>query len=92
MLCNECVPGCLEDLKRAECAKFNIAALENAGWGWMGWGMMEGKAVSTSRDRYDHNGIDGQGFHAWLKKNGTLRDGLDFLLAPPARKAPWSES
>jgi len=88
MLCNECIPGSLDDLKRAECAKFNIEALENAGWGWMGWGLKEGKAVSTRRDRYDHNGIGGQGFHAWFKKDGTLRDGLDFLLAPPARKIP----
>ena len=39
MLCSECVPGCLDDLKRAECAKLNIAALADAGWGWMGWGL-----------------------------------------------------
>ena len=47
--------------------------------------------VSTRRDRYDHNGIDGQGFHAWFKKDGTLRDGLDFLLEHPARKTPLSK-
>jgi len=91
MLCNECIPGCLDDFKRAKCAGFNIEALENAGWGWMGWGMKEGKAVSTRRDRYDHNGIDGQGFHAWFKKDGGLRDGLDFLLEQPAMKDPWSK-
>jgi len=89
MLCNESIPGCLDDLKRAKCARFNVDALENAGWGWMGWGMKEGKAVATRRDRYDINGIDGQGFHAWFKKDGALRDGLDFLLAPPENKAPW---
>jgi len=88
MLCNECVPGCLDDSKRAECAKFNISALTAAGWGWMGWGLKEGKAVATRRDRYDVNGIDVQGFHAWFRNDGELRDGLDFLLSPPA-KAPW---
>ena len=34
---------------------------------------------AARRDRYDPNGLDGQGFHAWFYANGTLRGGLDFL-------------
>ena len=89
MLCNECIPGCLDDLRRAECARWSIAALEAAGYGWMGWGMREGRAISTRRDRYDGNGLDNQGFHAWFNADGSLRSGLAFLREPPARRAPW---
>jgi hypothetical protein len=89
MLCNECIPGCLDDLRRADCARWSIAALEEAGYGWMGWGMREGKAISTRRDRYDGNGLDNQGFHAWFKADGSLREGLAFLREPPSRHAPW---
>lgn len=92
MLCNECVPGCLDDLRRAECARWTIAALEAAGYGWMGWGMREGKAVSTRRDRYDGNGIDNQGFHAWFNADGALRAGLEFLRKDPTFRAPWQKT
>ena len=57
---------------------------------WMGWGMREGKAISTRRDRYDGNGLNGEGFHAWFNADGTLRAGLEFLLEPPRFPAPWS--
>lgn len=89
MLCNECVPGCLDDLRRADCARWSIEALEAAGYGWMGWGLREGKAISTRRDRFDGNGLDNQGFHAWFTASGRLRQGLEFLLDPPRRRVPW---
>jgi hypothetical protein len=89
MLSNETVPGCLDDIKRAECACWTIRMMEEAGFGWMGWGMREGRAISTRRDRYDGNGIDGQGFHAWFNADGTLRAGLEFLTERPALPAPW---
>jgi len=90
MLCNECIPGCLDDLRRAACARWSITALEEVGYGWMGWGMREGKAVSARRDRYDANGLDNQGFHAWFNADGSLREGLEFLTEPPRRRAPWA--
>lgn len=89
MLSNETVPGCLDDAKRAACARWTIAKMEDAGYGWMGWGMKEGRAISTRRDRYDGNGIDGQGFHAWFTSTGQLRPGLEFLTEPPRFHAPW---
>ncbi|MFC1452323.1 hypothetical protein ACFLSJ_03150 [Verrucomicrobiota bacterium] len=91
MHCNECIPGCLDDQRRAECARWSIAALEEAGYGWIGWGMREGKTVSTRRDRYDGNGLDDQGFHAWFTADGSLRAGLEFLRDPPRRRAPWEK-
>jgi hypothetical protein len=63
--------------------------LAAAGLGWMGWSLREGKAISTRRDRYDGNGLDGQGFHAWFTKDGKLRAGLEFMLELPKVKAPW---
>ena len=89
MLCNEAIPGCLDDGKRAECARWTIRKMEDAGFGWMGWGMHEGLAISTRRDRYDANGIDGNGFHAWFNADGSLRSGLEFLREPPRYAAPW---
>ncbi|MEI6424969.1 MAG: hypothetical protein WCP55_22345 [Lentisphaerota bacterium] len=64
--------------------------MEDAGYGWMGWGMREGKAVSTRRDRYDGNGLNGEGFHSWFNADGTLRAGLEFLREPPLYPAPWA--
>jgi hypothetical protein len=89
MLSNETIPGCLDDAKRAACARYTIRLMEDAGFGWMGWGMREGRAISTRRDRYDANGIDGQGFHAWFTRDGRLRPGLEFLLDPPRFSPPW---
>jgi hypothetical protein len=89
MVSNECIPGCLDDLRRAEVARFYTEALAPAGYGWMGWALREGKAISTRRDRYDANGLDGQGFHPFFTAEGKLRGGLDFLLDPPALKPPW---
>lgn len=89
MLSNETVPGSLDDARRAECAEYTVGMMEDAGYGWMGWGMKEGKAISTRRDRYDSNGIDGQGFHAWFNADGNLRAGLEFLRETPRFRAPW---
>jgi hypothetical protein len=89
MMSNETIAGCLDDQKRAKCACWSIRMMEDAGYGWMGWGMREGKAVSTRRDRYDNNGIDQQGFHSWFNANGSLRAGLDFLRKTPRYIAPW---
>jgi hypothetical protein len=91
MLSNETVAGCLDDSRRAECAKWTIRMMEDAGYGWMGWGMREGRAISTRRDRFDSNGIDGQGFHAWFNSDGTLRKGLEFLREAPRFAAPWQK-
>jgi hypothetical protein len=92
MLSNETVPGCLDDLRRAECAKWTIPVMEDAGFGWMGWGLREGKAIATRRDRIDGNGIDGQGFHAWFTSAGKLRAGLEFLEEPPRFEPPWQQN
>ncbi len=90
LLVNECIPGCLNDLKRAALARDSIALLSEAGFGWMGWSLMEGTAISTRRDIHDTNGIDGEGYHAWFTKDGRLRDGLEFLREPPKLKPPWA--
>jgi len=89
MLSNETIPGAIDDAQRAECADFTIRMMEDAGYGWMGWGMREGRAISTRRDRFDNNGLDGQGFHAWFNADGTLRSGLEFLRDLPRYRAPW---
>lgn len=91
MLSNETVPGCLDDAKRADCARWTIRMMEEAGYGWMGWGMKEGTAISTRRDRYDGNGIDNEGFHAWFSREGQLRPGLEFLTESPRFPAPWQK-
>jgi hypothetical protein len=89
VLVNECIPGCLDDRRRGGLAQFYIEDLAAAGLGWMGWALREGKAISTRRDRYDRNGLDGQGFHPFFTKEGKLRAGLEFLREPPKIKAPW---
>jgi hypothetical protein len=89
MLVNECIPGCLNDQRRAEMAKYYTRLLSEAGFGWMGWALREGKAISTRRDRYDANGLDGEGFHPFFTKEGKLRAGLEFLKEPPAIEPPW---
>jgi hypothetical protein len=86
---NECIPGCLDDLRRAEMAKFYTKQLSDVGFGWMGWALREGKAISTRRDRYDANGLDAQGFHPFFTSEGKLRGGLEFLQEPPAIQPPW---
>jgi hypothetical protein len=91
MLVNECIPGCLDDHRRAEVARFYTQMLSEARLGWMGWALREGKAVSTRRDRYDGNGLDGQGFHPFFTREGKLRAGLEFLREPPALAAPWKQ-
>ncbi|MCR4413859.1 MAG: cellulase family glycosylhydrolase, partial [Thermoguttaceae bacterium] len=62
LLVNECIPGSLNDATRAEVARFYTELLSAAGFGWMGWALREGKAISTRRDRYDANGVGGEGF------------------------------
>jgi hypothetical protein len=92
LLANETIPGCLDDAKRAEVARFYTEMLAAAGFGWMGWVIREGLAVSTRRDRYDSNGIDRQGFHPFFTKNGKLRGGLEFLAEKPTVCAPWEKA
>jgi hypothetical protein len=91
LLVNECIPGCLDDGRRAEVARFYTRMLREAGFGWMGWALREGKAISTRRDRHDGNGLDGQGFHPFFTRDGKLRRGLEFLREPPAILAPWEQ-
>ncbi|MHB8862027.1 MAG: cellulase family glycosylhydrolase [Pirellulaceae bacterium] len=92
MLVNECIPGCLDDQRRAECARYYTQLLSAAGFGWMAWALREGKAISTRRDRYDANGLDGQGFHPFFTKEGQLRGGLEFLTEKPALAPPWQQT
>jgi len=89
LLVNETIPGCLDDGKRAEVAKFYTEQLSAAGFGWMGWALCEGLAISTRRDRFDANGINGQGFHPFFTRDGKRRDGLEFLTEKPKLRAPW---
>jgi hypothetical protein len=91
MLVNECIPGSLDDAKRAAITRDYDELLSAAGFGWMGWALREGKAVSTRRDRYDNNGIDGEGFHPFFTKEGRLRPGLEFLTEKPKLRAPWEK-
>ncbi|MDD4869605.1 MAG: cellulase family glycosylhydrolase [Kiritimatiellae bacterium] len=88
-LVNECIPGCLDDMTRAEVAKYYTTLLSDAGFGWMGWALREGKAISTRRDHYDGNGINGEGFHPFFTREGKLRGGLEFLTEKPKLRAPW---
>jgi hypothetical protein len=91
MLVNETIPGALDDAVRAGVARFYTEQLAAAGLGWMGWALREGKAISTRRDRFDANGINGQGFHPWFTADGKLRGGLEFLTEPSAERAPWQK-
>jgi hypothetical protein len=86
---NECIPGALDDLVRADVVRFYTEMLSAAGFGWMGWVIREGKAISTRRDRYDGNGINKEGFHPFFTKEGKLRGGLEFLTERPRLRAPW---
>jgi len=89
MLVNETIPGCLDDLRRAEVVRFYTRLLCEAGLGWLGWALREGKAISTRRDRHDANGLDGEGFHPYVTREGQLRSGLDFLCEKPDQLPPW---
>jgi hypothetical protein len=77
---------------RAEVVKFYTEQLSAAGFGWMSWVIREGRAISTRRDRYDGNGIGGQGFHPFFTKEGKLRGGLEFLTEKPKLRAPWEKA
>jgi hypothetical protein len=92
VLVNESMPGCLDDNRRAELVKYYTAMLSEAGFGWMGWALREGKAVSTRRDRYDYNGIDREGYHPYFTAKGKLRGGLDFLRETPKILPPWKRT
>ncbi len=91
-LVNETIPGALDDAVRAEVAKYYTEMLSAAGCGWMGWVIREGKAISTRRDRYDGNGINGGGFHPFFTKESRLRGGLEFLTEKPKVRAPWQKT
>lgn len=91
-LVNETIPGCLDDAARADVAKYYATLLSEAGFGWMGWALREGIAISTRRDRYDGNGINGHGFHPYFTKEGKLRRGLEFLTEKPKLRAPWQKA
>jgi hypothetical protein len=91
LLVNECIPGSLNDATRGEVARFYTEKLSTAGFGWMGWALREGKAISTRRDRYDGNGINKEGFHPFFTKEGQLRTGLEFLTEKPKLRAPWEK-
>jgi len=91
-LVNECIPGSLNDQVRADVARYYDELLSAAGFGWMGWALREGKAISTRRDRYDGNGINKEGFHPFFTREGKMRSGLEFLTQKPALRAPWEKS
>ena len=92
LLVNETIPGSLNDATRAEVARFYTELLADAGHGWMGWALREGKAISTRRDRYDGNGINKEGFHPFFTKDGKLRGGLEFLTEKPKQLPPWQKA
>jgi hypothetical protein len=92
LLVNETIPGALDDLVRADVVRYYTEQLSAAGFGWMGWVIREGKAISTRRDRYDGNGINGQGFHPFFTKESKLRGGLEFLTEKPTLRAPWEKA
>ncbi len=89
LLANECIPGSFSDMTRAEVTKYYTQLLGEAGFGWMGWALKEGKAVSTRKDRHDGNGINGEGFHPFFTREGKLRGGLEFLTEKPVKPVPW---
>jgi hypothetical protein len=91
-LVNECIPGAEIDQERAEVAKFYTELLSEVGFGWMGWALREGRAISTRRDRVDGNGLRSFGFHPFALKNGKLRDGLEFLTAKPKLVPTWAQA
>jgi hypothetical protein len=91
-LVNETCPGALDDLVRAEVVRFYSEMLSAAGFGWMGWVIREGKAIATTRELHDGNGIDGGGYHPFFTKEKRLRDGLEFLTERPKRRAPWEKN
>ncbi|MEQ1838762.1 MAG: hypothetical protein ABL994_00010 [Verrucomicrobiales bacterium] len=70
------------DAKRAKIARDYNELLSAAGFGWMGWALREGKSVSTCRDRYDGNGINGEGFPPFFTKVGKRRRAMS--LAQPS--------
>ena len=78
LMVNECIPGSLNDATRAEVARFYTELLSAAGFGWLGWALHEGKAISTRRDRYDANGINREGFHPFFTKDNQLAPAWSF--------------
>jgi hypothetical protein len=90
-MANETIPGCLDDQIRGETAKYFTEILSEAGMGWMGWALREGKAISTRRDCFDGNGINNQGFHPFFTKEGKLRGGLEFMTEKPKLSPPWQK-
>ena len=92
LLANETIPGSLNDATRGEVTRFYTEMLSTAGFGWMGWALREGKAISTRRDRYDGNGINKEGFHPFFTKEGKLRGSLEFLTEKPKLRAPWEKA
>jgi hypothetical protein len=91
LLVNEAIPGCLDDAVRANGSRYYTELLSEAGFGWMGWALREGKAISTRRDRIDGNGFHGDGFHPYFTRDGALRPGLEFLTEKPKLRAPWEK-
>ena len=91
LMANETIPGALDDAARAEVARFYTERLSAAGFGWMGWALREGRAISTRRDRFDANGIHRQGFHPFFTQEGKLRPGTEFLTEKPKLRAPWEK-
>jgi hypothetical protein len=90
-LVNECIPGAEVDAERGQIAKLYGDLLSENGFGWMGWALREGKAISTRRDRVDANGLRGFGFHPFALKNGKLRTGLEYLTEKPKVLPPWEK-
>ena len=90
-LVNECIPGAEVDADRGQIAKLYNDLLSENGFGWMGWALREGKAISTRRDRVDANGLRGFGFHPFALKNGKLRAGLECLTEKPKVLPPWEK-
>jgi hypothetical protein len=89
LLVNESIPGAEDDQQRGELAALYDRELGAAGFGWMGWALREGQAISTRRDRVDANGLKKFGFHPFILADGQPRHGLEALRRPPRLPPPW---
>lgn len=89
LIVNECMPGSLDDLLRADIVRFTSEILSEARFGWMGWALKSGLAVSTREDRVSGPSPNNDGYYPFFTGDNRLRSGLEFLMEPPKNKAPW---
>lgn len=89
LIVNECMPGSLDDMLRADIVRFTAEILSEARFGWMGWALKSGLAVSTRVDRVSGPSPNNDGYYPFFTSDNRLRSGLEFLMESPENKAPW---